>query len=189
MRPVYDIKRLGEPPKFEIEELHEIFRRYGCKHILDAGCGLNWFKKHAPKDVRVLGIDKYSDKADVLHDLEQKLPFRSNEFDGILCHHVIEHVENPPAVLNEFHRVLRKGGIVYLETPAWFSRYNREDPSHIHSFSRKSLEDLLSKAGFKIIKTWYQNVGMPGYRILRKIKVMEKIPTVWSSVCVLGVKP
>lgn len=50
-------------------------------------------------------------------DLNRSLPYADESFDYIACTEVIEHVENPQALLREFHRVLRKDGRLYLSTP------------------------------------------------------------------------
>ncbi len=46
-------------------------------------------------------------------DAEQ-MPFRDGAFDVALCFHLLEHVRNPAACLDELNRVARRG---YIETP------------------------------------------------------------------------
>lgn len=50
-------------------------------------------------------------------DLNTPLPYADESFEYIACTEVIEHVENPQALLREFHRVLRQDGRLYLSTP------------------------------------------------------------------------
>jgi SAM-dependent methyltransferase len=45
------------------------------------------------------------------------LPFADESFDLVTCSEVIEHVENPHALVREFRRVLRPGGRAILTTP------------------------------------------------------------------------
>lgn len=45
------------------------------------------------------------------------LPFQDESFDVAVSNHVIEHVSDRGLHVNEIHRVLKKGGIVYLATP------------------------------------------------------------------------
>jgi uncharacterized protein YbaR (Trm112 family)/SAM-dependent methyltransferase len=45
------------------------------------------------------------------------LPFRDGTFDGVVAQAVLEHVVDPHRCVEEFHRVLKKIGIVYAETP------------------------------------------------------------------------
>ncbi|MGE3783147.1 MAG: class I SAM-dependent methyltransferase [Alphaproteobacteria bacterium] len=44
----------------------------------------------------------------------ESLPFSDNTFDLILSHQVLEHVENPAAVIREAYRVLKPGGYIFL---------------------------------------------------------------------------
>jgi SAM-dependent methyltransferase len=43
--------------------------------------------------------------------------FNNEEFDMIICNHVLEHIDNDIVALSEIHRVLRKGGIAILQVP------------------------------------------------------------------------
>ncbi len=82
-------------------------------------------------------------------------------FDVITMNHVIEHVHEPRTVLSEAFRLLRPGGILYLETPNIESRgYRRfgrhwrglEPPRHLVLFTWNSLEVLLREIGFAEIE-------------------------------------
>lgn len=46
-----------------------------------------------------------------------QLPFRSGTFGSALCTEVLEHVDDPSAVLGEIARVLRPGGLLFVTTP------------------------------------------------------------------------
>jgi uncharacterized protein YbaR (Trm112 family) len=45
------------------------------------------------------------------------IPFQNESFDGVIVQAVLEHVVNPYQCVEEIHRVLKKDGIVYAETP------------------------------------------------------------------------
>jgi len=45
------------------------------------------------------------------------LPVLDGTIDGILCEMVLEHVPNPLAAVEEFYRVLRPGGRLYVAVP------------------------------------------------------------------------
>lgn len=45
------------------------------------------------------------------------LPFKSGIFDAVVIQAVLEHVIDPKTCVNEIHRVLKKDGLVYAETP------------------------------------------------------------------------
>jgi SAM-dependent methyltransferase len=45
------------------------------------------------------------------------LPFADGAFDAVVCQAVLEHVLDPVRVVEEIHRVLGSGGLVYSEIP------------------------------------------------------------------------
>jgi len=45
------------------------------------------------------------------------LPFDNESFDGLIAQAVLEHVIDPYRCVEEIHRVLKKEGLVYAETP------------------------------------------------------------------------
>lgn len=60
-----------------------------------------------------------TDKKIVYYD-GKKFPFKDNEFDYVICSHVLEHVENPSSFYSELTRVARKG---YIEFPTIYYEY------------------------------------------------------------------
>ena len=46
-----------------------------------------------------------------------RLPFPDNDFDMVICCHVLEHVENDRLAMSELFRVLKPGGISILQVP------------------------------------------------------------------------
>lgn len=102
---------------------------------LDVGCGLK-------KQAGAVGIDhNRASAADVIVDIDSgNLPFRRDSFDRIFAIHVIEHVDSVIRVMEEFHRVLRPGGTVRIETPHYSDFSSFCDPTHrnhLTSFSFK----------------------------------------------------
>lgn len=45
----------------------------------------------------------------------EKMPFKDNEFDYLICNHVLEHAEDPIAFTSELQRVAKRG---YIEVPS-----------------------------------------------------------------------
>ena len=70
-------------------------------------------------------------------------------FDAILCTEVLEHIPDPIAALNEFHRLLRPGGELILSAP--FASLTHQAPYHYYSgFNRYFYEHFLPRIGFTI---------------------------------------
>jgi SAM-dependent methyltransferase len=108
-------------------------RRRSTLRVLDVGCGLNKFPG-------AIGIDRIEGtRADVLCDLDcYPYPFRSDTFDGVRAVHVIEHVGDVIRTIDEFHRLLRSGGELYIATPHYTDFSSFCDPTHrwhLNSFS------------------------------------------------------
>ncbi len=100
---------------------------------LDVGCGLNKYPGS-------IGIDNNpATNADVLADLDRfPYPFRDNSFDHLRAIHVIEHVADVIRTMEEFHRLVRPGGAVVIETPHYTDFSSFCDPTHrwhLNSFS------------------------------------------------------
>lgn len=115
--------------------------------ILDLGCGDN---KLANKDKfpnydfngEVIGLD-FNEPADVVHDLNKKLPFKDNTFDIVYTHHVLEHIENIINLLKEVHRILKKGGYFLICVPHISYLDSLGDLSHKRLFSYSSLDFMI----------------------------------------------
>ena len=54
--------------------------------------------------------------ADVKADI-CNLPFNDNEFDFILCNHVLEHIPDDTKAMQELYRVMTKGGMGIFQIP------------------------------------------------------------------------
>lgn len=117
--------------------------------ILDVGCGIN-------KLPGSLGIDRNArSRADVLCDLDHfPYPFRDSSFDGLQAIHVIEHVGDVLKTMEEFHRLVRPGGRVFLATPHYTDFSSFCDPTHrwhLNSFSFRYFGD--DNAGYGYYST------------------------------------
>ena len=60
--------------------------------------------------------DLNSPLADVVADICD-LPFQNNQYDLILCNHVLEHIPNDLKAMTELYRVLKKGGTLIAQVP------------------------------------------------------------------------
>jgi len=77
---------------------------------LNLGCGPDHFKGW-------VNVDSSPDeKPDVVADVID-LPFEDNSVDEIFASHILEHVDWRVPALEEWHRVLRPGGVIVVIVP------------------------------------------------------------------------
>ncbi len=103
--------------------------------ILVDGCGVGQYLARLDEDARLaIGLDIELERAIEAHHKTptvtcgngEKLPFPPDQFDLVLSHEVIEHVENDRAAISEIFRVLKPGGRLVLFCP------NRGYPFETH---------------------------------------------------------
>lgn len=76
-----------------------------------------------------IGTDLFGHlEIDIRTDLT-KLPFKGGSIDAIVCYHVLEHIPDDQAAMRELSRILKPGGLLFLQVP-WRRRVvTDEDPS------------------------------------------------------------
>ena len=78
------------------------------------------------------------------------LPFPDASFDAVVSADVVCQVDNPEVAAAEFFRVLRPGGIVVINVPAymWMWSYHDDSCQTKHRYTRPEIDALLRGAGF-----------------------------------------
>jgi SAM-dependent methyltransferase len=101
-----------------------------------------------------------STSADVLCHLDRgNLPFRDNSFDQVRGIHLIEHVADVIATMEEFHRVTKPGGTIFLLTPHYSDVNSFSDPTHRWHLSTYSF-NYFFPGGTHGRDNWYSKVRM-----------------------------
>lgn len=118
----------------------------------------------ARPELRYVTADLEDEGVDVAADIT-RLPFEDGSFDGILCSHVLEHVEDDRAAMAELWRVLRPGGWAAVLVPLDLERTETlEDPRVVTPEQREraywqhdhvrlyapDIADRLQEAGFEV---------------------------------------
>lgn len=107
---------------------------------LDVGCGGDLFNaKHHGQGDGFVGIDIVDYGQAIVWDIETGLPVPDNSCVNIFCSHVIEHVDDVVGLMNEFWRVLKPEGELYIVCP------HRENEHaylvhHLRRFDKKTFE-------------------------------------------------
>jgi SAM-dependent methyltransferase len=88
-----------------------------------------------------------------------ELPFADESFDAVVSADVVCQVDNPEVAAAEFFRVLRPGGIVVLNVPAymWMWSYHDDSCQTKHRYTRPEIDQLLRTAGFEAQRTTHWN--------------------------------
>ena len=121
------------------------------------------------KNLDYLTTDLNSPLADVEADI-CNLPFKDDEFDVILCNHVLEHIPDDAKAMQELYRILKPGGMGIFQIPQDLSReVTFEDDSitdkkerakifdqydHVRVYGRDYFDKLRS-IGFKVDEVDY----------------------------------
>ncbi len=111
---------------------------------------------------------------------EEYLPKSESNFNLIILNHVLEHFPDPLSVLRSVSSILDNGGKLFIAVPNIFTpdepldRYFRIE--HCYYFSPLTLENMLDKAGFCMIKLDFNPSEM---RIIaaKKESALEQIDT------------
>jgi SAM-dependent methyltransferase len=122
--------------------------------LLDAGAGDCRFKKYFP-EVQYLGMDlgvavnelDYSD-LDIKGDL-RNIPLETSSIDTIISIQVLEHLPEPWKVLEEFNRVLKKDGYLFISCPQGV--FQHQIPNDFFRYTPFGLKSLLEGNGFDVI--------------------------------------
>jgi SAM-dependent methyltransferase len=159
--------------------------------VLDVGCGtgatLDWLAKRG----RPTGID-FSPEAIRFcrnrgHDSTAvgsatALPCATGSFDqasfdaiisfDVFCHRSIPDKRQP---LREIHRLLKPGGLLFLNLPAYQWLYSSHDIAvHTdHRFTRNEVIDMLQECGFQPLETTYWNTLL--FPIILAVRLWRKI--------------
>lgn len=138
------------------------------RRILDAGCGTGAILKRLGNPERNIGIDLAPEAIsfcrergleNVIHGDICALPFEEASFDAVICSSVLYHdwVPNISRALQEFYRVLRPGGLLFINVPAFKFLHSAHDDAVMTArrFKKKEIKDLLQKGSFEICRLTY----------------------------------
>jgi 2-polyprenyl-3-methyl-5-hydroxy-6-metoxy-1,4-benzoquinol methylase len=151
--------------------------------LLDVGCLWGLFMKEAQKaGWTVKGIEPYEKAADYCRTKEgldvacgtlDLVIYPDDSFDVITLNDVIEHVPEPFDLLASVNRMLKRNGVLLLNTPNYKGLYPRlsllyhklkrvdwnhvTPPFHLYDFSPKSIALALESSGFKLERIDYES--------------------------------
>lgn len=141
--------------------------------VLDAGCGTGGLIRRLAAtrpewhwtgvDLSPLALELARGRCGANADFHQApvtaLPSADAQFDAVVSADVLYHVEDDEAALREFFRVLRPGGAVVLNLPAyrWLWSYHDEAVHSRRRYGRGEVLAKLAAAGFEGARATYWN--------------------------------
>ena len=113
--------------------------------------GLNIGAGKSKIDSRIANLEtEAAEGIDIVGSVEN-IPCPDNCFDFIITQEVLEHVKSPITAIQEICRVLKPGGIAYIQLP--FVIGFHPCPSDYWRFTHEGIVALTQTTNFKIIET------------------------------------
>ena len=143
------------PYRCLLENLNNTLDIKEGESILDAGCGPGLviekvLEENKGREISITGVD--IDRTMIRHarrrckdfpnvklqvaDLNRSLEFPDSTFDKVICSNTLYAVEEPHAVISEFHRVLKPGGAMIIVNPKPKAGENALIREHISALNR-----------------------------------------------------
>lgn len=157
------------------------FKPYGVEPSKDA---INYAKKNYNIKIDYGYFDSFKTK--------------NESYDNITAIDFIEHVRDPRFTLKKIYKMMKKDGVLIIETPNIASLYSRisgrrwmgfDLPFHLYYFTPKTLKRIMEEVGFKNIKMetshfnllsregFFRSKGYGSYLLARKLlKILGKDP-------------
>ena len=116
--------------------------------VLDLGCGQ---AKQWPGN---LGLDlRAAPGVDAVADLSRSLPVADGSVDVIFTVHLLEHLVDFLALVDECHRALRPGGTLHVMSPWWGHVNAVADPTHVRLLDVQTIKGICLRAPGS--RRWY----------------------------------
>src|SRR5262249_52465520 len=94
-----------------------------------------------PQGARVVCVDiDPGEGVDLVADAHDLRMVQDNSVDCAVCVSTLQHVRYPAKVVKEMHRILRPGGIIYVNVPFIFPFHT--DPDDFYRFSYHGIKIL-----------------------------------------------
>lgn len=166
------------------------------KSILEIGCAYGFFgevlRSFVP-EAKYLGID-ISDQAikyasDILKLSVARTDYLNfkdrREYTDVFMWDVIEHLPRPDLILEKVYTEIVPGGRLFITTgdidtlipKIWKEKWRMiHPPTHLHYFSRKTLNQLLNNKGFRITDISYPTIYRGIKQIFYSLFILRKNP-------------
>jgi SAM-dependent methyltransferase len=136
---------------------------------LDIGCGTGAnLRMLAGTGFNVIGLDRSiyalsltqkKTNSPLINGDVTGLPIRTESVGLIIAMDILEHLENDMEGIREFHRVLKRGGNLFLTVPTFKSLWGIQDvvTGHKRRYSKQETLSKLRQGGFETLRYSYFN--------------------------------
>lgn len=135
-------------------------------YILDVGCRNGAFLEILRNNgfAKILGIDLCPEAVEetllkgidcLKYDIQEDNIFDAETFDVITMFHTLEHVSDPLLTAKQVHKILKKGGILFIEVPV-HAPEPAEDWGHFSIFTDGEQVHKLFEDDFKLLHFSHQ---------------------------------
>jgi SAM-dependent methyltransferase len=173
--------------------LNEVLQRRASGRLLEIGAAYGFFLDLAKEHFEVIGFEvspvparcgRESFGVDIRTDdfLRAGPADIGGPVDVTVMWDVIEHLERPDLVLAHVSALSRPGALLYITTGDIGSCVARargakwrmiHPPTHLHYFSRSTLQRLLNNCGFRVVRTRSVGVARSLRQVLYSIFVLR----------------
>ncbi len=158
-------------------------------NVLDAGCGTgglirrlsaqhpgwNWTGVDLSAAACRFARERVGPTTEIKETSVTELPFPAASFDAVVSADVLYHVADDAAALREFARVLRPGGVVIINVPAyrWLWSYHDEAVHSCRRYGRHEVLTKLAAAGLVDAATTFWNT-LPFPLVVARRKLLPR---------------
>lgn len=140
------------------------------------------------EDVDILAFDIYWSPVTQFMADAHRIPLADATMDGVVIQAVLEHVLEPQIVVNQIHRVLKPGGLVYADTPFLqhvhagpydFTRFTDSGHRYLLRDFERIESGVVAGAGTQL--TWSMDYFMRALTRSRKVGFIVRLAFFWLA--------
>jgi SAM-dependent methyltransferase len=133
-------------------------------------------------------MERFPGVSAIVADCQQRLPYEDGYFNRAIAVHVLEHLPDLPAAVDEIHRVLKRDGAFVLVIPC--------DPGFAYEVARKISAERIFRKRYRQSYKWLirrehinspaeiENVLASKFRVVDREFYPMRVPLVHLNLCV-----